>query len=193
MLVGALAGACSSSSSHAVGRSSATSVRPQSAAASCDGVRIYMRTSAAGSEVAQVVAALRRDNAVVSYRFLDHAAAYADAKKLFHDDPDLLTDVKPSDLPEYFQLRTLSGTDRSQLAAKYAHLSGVANASAVDLCSSMTASKAQQIDRLRHQLRNSLQTVPARQPTSTVPPTTTVPATDQSTCTTGSSRVQACR
>lgn len=90
-------------------------------------------------------------------RFLDHAAAYAAAKTLFRDDPDLLLDVKPADLPEYFEAHTAAGSGPARFVARYGHLHGVTNVTPLNFC--VTAKTKKQIEQLQHHLTSSAATV----------------------------------
>ena len=47
---------------------------------------------------------LKRSGEVKNYQYLDHKAAFAEAKKLFQADPDALLDVTPNDLPVNFHV-----------------------------------------------------------------------------------------
>ncbi len=59
-------------------------------------------------------------------RFLNHDDAYAAAKKLFGDDPDLLFDVSPKDLPESFRVALTQGAGAA-FATRFRAGAGVAS------------------------------------------------------------------
>ncbi len=77
--------------------------------------------------VKQSLDELKRSGEVKSYRYLDHKAAYAEAKKLFQDDPDALLDVKPSDLPVSYRVALRDATQVENIARQFTGRPGVTN------------------------------------------------------------------
>lgn len=88
---------------------------------------VFMKVAATPREVAAVRAAIVGDSEVVSYRYLDHNAAYAEFKRLFADQPDLIQSTTPDVLPESFRLVAADGTASHALVRRFDHLAGVDN------------------------------------------------------------------
>ena len=92
-----------------------------------DDAEVFMRVRATQAQTAAVAEALRSDSDVVRYRFIDHAAAFNDFKRLFADQPKLIQSEAPdgSGLPESFQLVLRVGASTPALTARYEQLGGV--------------------------------------------------------------------
>jgi cell division transport system permease protein len=68
-------------------------------------LEIFMKVNASRSDVDAMKSQLDADKALVkSYRYLDHNAAYAEFKRLFHDQPALIESTTPDVLPESFRV-----------------------------------------------------------------------------------------
>ena len=63
-----------------------------------------MKVKASDQQIEGVAAQLKADHDIVSYRFLDHNAAYDVFKRLFADQPVLIQNQTPEALPESFRL-----------------------------------------------------------------------------------------
>jgi cell division transport system permease protein len=68
---------------------------------------------------------LKRSGEVKSYQYLDHKAAYAEAKKLFQADPDALLDVTPNDLPVNFHVSLRDASQVENVARQFSGRPGV--------------------------------------------------------------------
>ena len=88
---------------------------------------IFMSIHATAADVAAVRTRIARDADVMRDTFLDHQAAYAEFKKLFHDQPVLVENETPQALPESFRVELRDGAPASQVSARYQHLAGVAS------------------------------------------------------------------
>ncbi len=93
-------------------------------------LEIFFRVPEVKAEVQAIQSSLdelKRSGEVRSYTYLDHNAAYAAAKKLFADDPDLLLDVKPSDLPVSFRVSLRDAKQVENIARQFTGRPGVSN------------------------------------------------------------------
>jgi len=93
-------------------------------------LEIFFRVPEVKAEVnavKQSLDELKSSGAVRSYKYLDHKAAYATAKKLFADDPDLLLDVKPSDLPVSYRVSLRDAKQVENIARQFTGRPGVTN------------------------------------------------------------------
>jgi hypothetical protein len=88
-------------------------------------VEVFMVVPATAAQVAAVHARIGRDGDVIKDTYLDHQAAYAEFKKLFHDQPVLIQNATPASLPESFQIELRDGASSEQVASRYRHLPGV--------------------------------------------------------------------
>ena len=86
---------------------------------------IFMSVDATTAEVAAVRTRIERDADVIKDTFLDHQAAYAEFKRLFHDQPVLIHNETPQALPESFRIELRDGASASQVSARYQRLAGV--------------------------------------------------------------------
>jgi len=86
---------------------------------------IFMQVHATAAQVAAVRARIAHDPDVIKDTFLDHRAAYAEFKRLFHDQPVLIENETPQMLPESFRIELRDGASASQAAARYQGLPGV--------------------------------------------------------------------
>lgn len=86
---------------------------------------IFMRVKATAPQVAAIHARIDRDPEVIKDTYLDHRAAYAEFKRLFHDQPVLIHGETPAGLPESFQVEVRDGASITQVAARYRGLPGV--------------------------------------------------------------------
>src|SRR5689334_21192895 len=70
------------------------------------GVRleIFMIVDATQSQIDDVRTALEKDPDVKSFRFVDKQQAYAEAKELFRDNPDLIRNIDAESLPTSFRV-----------------------------------------------------------------------------------------
>ena len=86
---------------------------------------IFMQVKATDGQVLALRTRIQRDPDVIKETFLDHQAAYAEFKRLFHDQPVLIENNTPQGLPESFRIELRDSASASQSAARYGHLPGV--------------------------------------------------------------------
>jgi hypothetical protein len=77
-------------------------------------LEIFMNPDASESEIGQLRDALIADPNVASLRSINHVEAFNEFKRIFADQPDLITKTKPSELPASFRV---SLHDRSRTEA----------------------------------------------------------------------------
>jgi cell division protein FtsX len=68
---------------------------------------------------------LARDPDIAGYRFLDHADAYREFKRLFADQPLLIQHQTPARLPTSFRLTIRAGVAGNRVANRYERVPGV--------------------------------------------------------------------
>jgi hypothetical protein len=90
-------------------------------------IELFLRVGASSRQADAVRVALASDPDVHSFRYLTHADEYEIFKQIEHDDPVLIRGVKPTDLPESFQIILQPGKSLATTARRYAHLDGVAS------------------------------------------------------------------
>ena len=72
-------------------------------------LEVFMEVDASGAEVAAVEQAIRTTPDVRGFLHLDKARAYAEFKRIFAGQKDLLESMEPADLPESFRLDVVDG------------------------------------------------------------------------------------
>ena len=90
-----------------------------------DDVEVFMRVNACNAQIDAVRRAFERDPDIVSFRFFTKEDAFNEFKRLFADEPTLITNMTASSLPTSFQLRVRDGVSPSAVAGRYERLSGV--------------------------------------------------------------------
>jgi cell division transport system permease protein len=89
---------------------------------------VYMNVRATTGEVTgvrNVLDQLVQAGQVRSYKYLSHQDAFDEAKKLFKDQPDVLTGLQPSDLPESFHVNPTRAQDTEAVGRRFDHQVGV--------------------------------------------------------------------
>jgi cell division protein FtsX len=86
---------------------------------------VFMKLGATSPQVESVRIALEGDPDIASVRFLDHDAAYAEFKRAFAEQPELIQSTKPSDLPVSFRVTLLDQRKTQEVKARYRHWPGV--------------------------------------------------------------------
>jgi len=86
---------------------------------------IYLHVGAPDVEVAGVRSALERDSEVKSFRMLDQQQAHAIFAEEYADQPSLVQETKPSDLPVSFRVTPRPGISWDTFTSKYQGLAGV--------------------------------------------------------------------
>jgi cell division transport system permease protein len=94
------------------------------------GAEIFMRTDASENQKSDVRSALDKGTAsggpIKSYRFLAHADALAEFKRLFHDDPDIANSITDASvLPESFRVKLRDAKQASGVVSQYKVMPGV--------------------------------------------------------------------
>lgn len=90
-------------------------------------IELFLRVGASSRQADAVRVALESDPDVHSFRYFTHADEYEIFKQIEHDNPGLIRSVKPTDLPESFQIILQPGKSLATTARRYAHLDGVAS------------------------------------------------------------------
>jgi hypothetical protein len=88
-------------------------------------VEIFMKVAASAEQVANLKTVLGNDPAVTHVTFVDHAAALAEFRTIFKDQPALLQSTKASDLPESFDLQLANINDANKIESRYQDRVGV--------------------------------------------------------------------
>jgi FtsX extracellular domain len=86
---------------------------------------VFMRVRATPRQLDALRAAIDHDPDVTKFTFVSHQAALAEFKKLFADQPVLITNTTASQLPESFRLVVRDGGSLDDLARRYRALPGV--------------------------------------------------------------------
>jgi cell division transport system permease protein len=92
-----------------------------------DGVEleIFMNVKATGGQEAALNRALKNDKDVRSFKFLTKEDAYAEFKRLFRDQPDLVQTTDPSALPSSFRVAPTKAELTKTVADRYQAQPGV--------------------------------------------------------------------
>src|SRR5258708_15887728 len=91
-------------------------------------LEIFMKVGATPRQVQVINEQLTGDPQVKSFKYLNHAAAYAIFKKDFADQPALVESTKPSDLPESFRVEPKQAEFTTPLELAYKDRPHVATA-----------------------------------------------------------------
>jgi len=91
------------------------------------GVRleVFMTVQATPEQIKDVDAALKADPQVKTYRFLNKDDAYAEFKRIFRKDPDLVKNVDAAALPTSFRVVPAKAEYTNQIKRRFAPLAGV--------------------------------------------------------------------
>ena len=91
------------------------------------GVRleVFMTVQATPEQIKDVDAALKADPQVKTYRFLNKDDAYAEFKRIFRKDPDLVKNVDAAALPTSFRIVPQKAEYTNQIKRRFAPLAGV--------------------------------------------------------------------
>jgi len=88
---------------------------------------VFMNPSATQEQIDSVSSSLEENPQVDTVEFLDEAATFEEFQRLFKDQPDLLSALKPEDLPQSFRVKP-TNTDAdvvSGVGAEFEKLGGV--------------------------------------------------------------------
>ncbi len=99
-----------------------------------DGVEfeIFMKVGATTPETKAVQSALNGDPDVGHYKFLSKQDAYKEFKRLFTDQPQLVSTTSAADLPESFRVAPRKAELTKEVAARYNNLGGVGSVETAD-------------------------------------------------------------
>lgn len=94
-----------------------------------DGVQfiVFMNPHGTSAQTQAVQAQLKDDTDVDHFKFSSHQDAYDEFKKFEQDQPDLVSIIRPSDLPESFLVAPRKPELTKQVAARYQTQPGVAS------------------------------------------------------------------
>jgi hypothetical protein len=87
----------------------------------------FLDVGASSLRANAIRARIEADPTVSSFRYLSQRDAYAIFVKDFADQPDLVRDTKPTDLPVSFRINVKAGVSAESTAQRYGRLSGVAS------------------------------------------------------------------
>jgi cell division transport system permease protein len=89
-------------------------------------LEIFMKVKASETDVANMASALKADpQEIKSSTFLDHNAAMAEFKSIFHDQPALIQSTRPTDLPESFRVVPVTAALTDRVANEFQGQPGV--------------------------------------------------------------------
>jgi cell division transport system permease protein len=88
---------------------------------------VYVNPDATQDQISSLRKDLQQSPQVADVSYLDHAQSYAEFKKLFKDDPTIVSTVKPDDLPTSFRVKPSNPDAKviEQLVEKYKSKPGV--------------------------------------------------------------------
>jgi cell division transport system permease protein len=88
-------------------------------------LEIFMNVAATDSQISDMSTALGQDPNIKKIDYLDHNAAYAEFKRIFHNSPDLYKNIGPADLPPSFRVVPKDAKFTQTIADQYTNRSGV--------------------------------------------------------------------
>jgi len=88
-------------------------------------LEIFMQPNASPGESSAVEHALGSMNDVKSFRYVNQQQSYDEFKKLFANQPTMVSAVQPSDLPPSYRVVPLQATDAAAIGAQFANYPGV--------------------------------------------------------------------
>ena len=88
---------------------------------------VYVNPEATADQISSLKKDLNESPQVADVSYLDHAQSYDEFKKLFKDDPTIVSTVKPADLPTSFRVKPRNPDAKviEQLVEKYKSKPGV--------------------------------------------------------------------
>ena len=93
---------------------------------------VFMRVKATNAQIQAVTEQLRRDPRVASYRYIDHAHAYAEFTQLFSEQPTVIASTPPASLPTSFTVALRRPDDHAAFESDYQGVTGVATVKVSD-------------------------------------------------------------
>lgn len=93
---------------------------------------LFMFVEATDNEIADVDLALTEDPDVARFEFLDHDEAFAEFGRIFQDDPSLLENIRPEDLPVSFRVVPVDPELTQDIVDRNEGLAGVDKAVTAD-------------------------------------------------------------
>ena len=99
-----------------------------------DGVQfeVFMVTDATTSQVKAVQSQLSGDSDVDHFTYLSKQDAYKEFKRLYSDQPDLVSTITPQDLPESFRVAPRTAELTKEVSLRYRSLPGVDDVNTAD-------------------------------------------------------------
>jgi cell division transport system permease protein len=88
-------------------------------------LEIFMNPNATQAQIDDMRTALASTPTVKHFTFLDHNDAYAEFKRIEHDNPSLVNNISPTDLPTSFRVAPKRAEDTQPLADQFKARSGV--------------------------------------------------------------------
>ncbi|MCU1428866.1 MAG: cell division protein [Actinomycetia bacterium] len=88
-------------------------------------LEVFMRNTATQGQIDDMRQTLANTPTVKSFRFLDHNAAYTEFKRIFRDNPALVRNIAPGDLPTSYRVAPRRAQDTENLAVQFHARSGV--------------------------------------------------------------------
>lgn len=88
-------------------------------------VDVHLVVNATDDQIANVRSTIEASTRVKRFAYVDHQAAYETFRQIFRDDPDLVQNVDPTDLPRSFRIVSRSCRSREALADRLESLAGV--------------------------------------------------------------------
>ncbi|MCZ7531566.1 MAG: permease-like cell division protein FtsX [Acidimicrobiia bacterium] len=88
-------------------------------------VEIFMNVDVSDTQLAELQALLEADADVVSVEFIDRDAALAEFEQTFADDPSLVENIRPEDLPPSFRIDAASPHAKDAITDRYSETAGV--------------------------------------------------------------------
>ena len=88
---------------------------------------VYMNPTATDEQIESVRTQLDDNKLVGSFEFLDEEASFAEFQRLFEDQPDLVSAIKPDELPQSFRVKPASADAEvvSAVSEEFRDLEGV--------------------------------------------------------------------
>jgi cell division transport system permease protein len=88
-------------------------------------LEIFMTVDASQAQIDSVEGALKASPDVKNYVYVSKRDAYADFKRIFKDQPDLVNSISPDSLPVSFRVTPKKAEQTNQLGTRFEQLDGV--------------------------------------------------------------------
>jgi cell division transport system permease protein len=87
-------------------------------------MELFMNVEATPAQIRAARSAIRRSRAVDAFAFVSQADAFREFRRLFADQPDLVTTTDQRTLPASFQIKPVDGAQRARLIRSLEQLAG---------------------------------------------------------------------